>query len=74
MKVPPVVPSIPSAIVPVISVLYPRLRMQDSTETLRVGPRAPEFSLTAANREGNFSLSELLRQGPLVLEFLRGTW
>jgi peroxiredoxin len=48
--------------------------MQDSTETLRVGSRAPEFSLTAANREGSFSLSELLRQGPLVLEFLRGTW
>jgi len=48
--------------------------MQDSTETLRVGSRAPEFLLTAANREGNFSLSELLRQSPLVLEFLRGTW
>ena len=72
--VPPLVPSIPSAIVRVVSVLYPRLRMQDSTETLRVGSRAPEFLLTAANREGNFSLSELLRQSPLVLEFLRGTW
>lgn len=48
--------------------------MQDHTETLRVGSRAPEFSLTAANREGEFSLSTLLGGGSLVLEFLRGTW
>jgi peroxiredoxin len=48
--------------------------MQDRTETLRVGSRAPEFSLTAANRDGTFQLSVLLQRGTLVVEFLRGTW
>ena len=48
--------------------------MQDHTETLRVGVRAPEFSLQAANREGMFSLSDLLAKGTLIVEFLRGTW
>ncbi|MBZ5721860.1 MAG: redoxin domain-containing protein [Acidobacteriia bacterium] len=48
--------------------------MQDHTETLQVGSHAPDFSLPAANREGTFSLSGLLAGGPVVLEFLRGTW
>jgi peroxiredoxin len=48
--------------------------MQNRTETLGIGSRAPEFSLTAANREGSFSLSRLRADGPAVLEFLRGTW
>jgi len=48
--------------------------MQDCTETLRSGSRAPEFSLAAANREGMFQLSALLSGGPLLIEFLRGTW
>jgi len=48
--------------------------MQDHTETLTVGARAPEFRLAAANRSEMFSLSELLMQGTIVLEFLRGTW
>ncbi|HEY1270491.1 MAG TPA: hypothetical protein VGF08_00825 [Terriglobales bacterium] len=48
--------------------------MQDHTETLRPGSRAPDFTLSAANREGEFSLSALLANGSLVLEFLRGTW
>ena len=48
--------------------------MQNHTETLRIGGRAPEFSLGAANRERDFSLATLARQGPVVVEFLRGTW
>jgi hypothetical protein len=48
--------------------------MRDRTETLVVGSRVGGFSLSAANREGEFSLSELLQQGTLILEFLRGTW
>ena len=48
--------------------------MQSRTETLEVGSRAPEFSLGAANREGAFTLSGFLEHGPLILEFLRGTW
>jgi peroxiredoxin len=48
--------------------------MRDHTETLAVGSQAPEFSLPAANRDGQFSLSELLQRGPLIVEFLRGTW
>ena len=48
--------------------------MKNRTETLDVGSRAPEFSLDAANREGQISLKDLLAQGHLVLEFIRGTW
>jgi hypothetical protein len=49
-------------------------QMQDRTETLQIGSRAPEFSLHAANREGEFTLQSLLSAGNLILEFLRGTW
>ena len=48
--------------------------MQERTETLAVGARAPEFSLEAANRDGVLTLSGFLRRGRLILEFLRGTW
>jgi peroxiredoxin len=48
--------------------------MLDHTETLRLGGRAPEFSLEAANRSGMVTLSGFLKRGPLILEFLRGTW
>jgi peroxiredoxin len=48
--------------------------MLDHTETLRVGTRAPEFSLEAANRDGILTLSGFLRRGFLIAEFLRGTW
>jgi peroxiredoxin len=48
--------------------------MQNRTETLEIGSQAPEFSLSAANREGRFVLSELLSRGKLIVEFLRGTW
>jgi len=64
----------PSALVPAWLVPYSRRQMQNRTETLQVGSRAPEFSLPAANREGNFSLSGLLGRGPVIVEFLRGTW
>jgi hypothetical protein len=49
-------------------------RMKDHTQTLQIGSPAPEFTLTAANREETFSLSDLISRGPLILEFLRGTW
>jgi hypothetical protein len=48
--------------------------MKDRTDTLEIGSHAPEFSLSPANRDGTFSLAGLLAQGPLILEFLRGTW
>ena len=48
--------------------------MQNCTETLEVGSRAPEFSLTAANHDGTFSLAGFLVRGPVIVEFLRGTW
>ena len=48
--------------------------MLDHTETLKTGDRAPEFLLRAANREGIFSLSGALTHGPVIVEFLRGTW
>jgi hypothetical protein len=48
--------------------------MSDRTETLVVGSRAPEFLLSAANRNGILSLSGFLARGALIVEFLRGTW
>jgi len=48
--------------------------MRDKTETLAMGDRAPDFTLSAANRPGAFTLSGLLPSGPVILEFLRGTW
>jgi hypothetical protein len=48
--------------------------MLNRTETLTLGASAPEFLLSAANREGMFSLSGFLSCGPVILEFLRGTW
>lgn len=48
--------------------------MQDHTDTLKLGDRAPEFQLRAANRDGNFSLSGALARGAVIVEFLRGTW
>jgi hypothetical protein len=37
--------------------------MPERTETLTVGAKAPEFSLSAANREGILSLSGFLSRG-----------
>jgi hypothetical protein len=48
--------------------------LRDRTDTLEIGARAPEFLLPAANREGLITLVGLLERGPLILEFLRGTW
>ncbi len=44
------------------------------TSTLKVGDSAPGFTLAAANREGSFALSDAVARGPVVVEFLRGTW
>lgn len=63
---------------PLLSPDFPCLRVdskvQSRTDTLEIGSRAPEFSLGAANREGVFTLTGFLEHGPLILEFLRGTW
>jgi peroxiredoxin len=48
--------------------------MSDSSATLKVGDHAPDFTLPAANRTGELSLGEALRRGPVIVEFLRGTW
>jgi peroxiredoxin len=44
------------------------------SSTLKVGDRAPEFTLDSANGAGEVSLAKLLERGPAVVEFLRGTW
>jgi hypothetical protein len=49
-------------------------RMKNVTETLGLWSRAPEFLLTAANRQGQFSLAALRAHGSVIIEFLRGTW
>ncbi len=52
-----------------------------SAGTLRVGDRAPDFTLAAANQFAprtqeylTFSLRDCITAGPLIVEFLRGTW
>jgi hypothetical protein len=47
---------------------------KNRTETLSVGSSAPRFALSAANFEGSLSLADLIFSGPLIVEFLRGTW
>ena len=42
--------------------------------TLKLGDAAPGFSLAAANSDDVVSLNEVLRKGPAIVEFLRGTW
>lgn len=42
-------------------------------QTVKVGDRAPDFSLTNADGQ-EFRLRELLSQGPVVLSFYRGKW
>jgi peroxiredoxin len=48
--------------------------MPDASATLKVGDHAPQFNLPAANRPESFRLADLLRGGPVIAEFLRGTW
>jgi len=65
----------PSCLVLHAPLPYSQFEMQNRTETLEIGSRAPEFSLPAANREGSvFTLSTMLGRGPVIVEFLRGTW
>jgi len=42
-------------------------------QTVKVGDRAPDFSLTNADGR-EFRLRELLAEGPVVLSFYRGKW
>ena len=53
---------------------YGAFRMLEQTSTLKIGDRAPAFELGAANRPERFALDAALKRGPVVLEFLRGTW
>lgn len=46
----------------------------DSTTTLKIGDMAPQFSLLAANGGQTSTLDALVTRGPLIIEFLRGTW
>ena len=48
--------------------------MRRTTDTLEVGSTAPLFTLQAANRDGSFSLAEMIAHKPVIVEFMRGTW
>jgi len=64
-----------STLVPHPPLTYSQFRVHNRTETLEVGSRAPEFALPSANVEGSiFTLSTMLGRGPVIVEFLRGTW
>jgi len=47
---------------------------QSASDTLNLGDAAPKFRLNAANRPETSDLQDLLQRGPLIVEFLRGTW
>src|SRR4051812_24423284 len=49
-------------------------RLMEAISTLKVGDTAPEFSLAAANGDQVVLLNAVLRNGPAIVEFLRGTW
>jgi hypothetical protein len=64
-----------SSLVPHPPLPYSQFKMQSRTEGLQIGSRAPEFALPSANWEGStFTLSTMLGRGPVIIEFLRGTW
>jgi len=48
--------------------------MADQSSTLKVGDRAPDFKLQAVNAVSSVSLMQLLKAGPAIVEFHRGTW
>src|SRR5690348_146289 len=48
--------------------------VQNTTDTLGIGSRAPDFKLTAVNTSKIYSLSDLIADSPVILEFMRGTW
>ena|SRR6185437_7993182 len=48
--------------------------VQNTTDTLGIGSRAPDFRLTAVNTNKTYSLAELIADSPVILEFMRGTW
>jgi peroxiredoxin len=48
--------------------------MENRSDTLQIGDPAPDFCLSAANFPGEFSLAEARGRGPVIVEFLRGTW
>jgi peroxiredoxin len=53
---------------------------QQRDTPLTVGERAPQFTLKTANAAAgrsvgqSFTLADLIARGPVVVEFLRGTW
>jgi len=56
-----------------VSSLDGRDQMRHESDTLRVGDRAPAFSLPT--QKGTVrTLADLLAAGPLLLAFHRGTW
>jgi len=69
-----------SVIVPLLPLHYCHFWMARNSDTLKVGDSAPSFSLWAANEFNaigtplEMRLQDLMQRGPVVLEFLRGTW
>ncbi len=45
-----------------------------NSTTLQPGDPAPDFSLITLNAKSPITLKSLLKRGPVILEFLRGTW
>jgi peroxiredoxin len=44
------------------------------SSTLHIGDPAPDFSLITLNAKNPITLRSLTKRGPVVVEFLRGTW
>jgi hypothetical protein len=58
----------------------PATQLEARPSPIGVGERAPDFVLKTANAVAglnvgdNMSLNELIARGPVIVEFLRGTW
>jgi len=52
----------------------PRMSDKSVSDTLKLGDMAPGFTLNPANRPEPCDLKNLLMRGPVIVEFLRGTW
>jgi len=47
---------------------------KSATDTLKLSDVAPSFTLNAANQPESYDLKHLLKRGPVIIDFLRGTW
>jgi hypothetical protein len=64
----------PAAVLKATTALFKELDRTVVAQTLQVGELAPDFVLPQSGSGRQWSLSETLQKGPVVLSFYRGQW